>query len=150
MIQVTYLKGELMKYKNIGIFIASLIAVAIASSLITQKLVVKNNSTDRSVYLLGSVTTTDHERLPEYQKVAGPLAGKFGGYVPLAFSKPNMIEGQLPASGHFFIERYDSLEGLNKFINSAEFKEAKKLRDQVANVHFMMWLPAIPTDSLPH
>ncbi|MEH6593468.1 MAG: DUF1330 domain-containing protein [Halioglobus sp.] len=110
----------------------------------------KSGPTDESVYLVGSVTITDPERLPEYQKIAGPLAEKSGGYVPLALDSPNIIEGELPAAGAYFIERYDSIEGLNNFVNSPEFHEAKKFRDEIADVHFMMWIPAIPEGSLPH
>jgi uncharacterized protein (DUF1330 family) len=105
---------------------------------------------DASVYLVGAVSITDPDRLPEYQNIAGPLAGKIGGYLPLAYASPEMIEGEPPTSGAYFIERYDSRAGLQAFVNSAEFREAKKLRDQVADVHFMMWLPAIPAGSLPH
>ena len=103
------------------------------------------------VYLIGAVTVTDPERLPEYQAITGPLAGAIGGYVPLAFSQPILIEGdvQHPQSG-YFIERYDSVEGLNAFLNSPEFQQAKKLRDQVADVHFMVWLPALEEGALPH
>jgi len=110
----------------------------------------ESGPTDESVYLVGSVTITDPERLPEYQKIAGPLAAKSGGYVPLALDSPNIIEGELPAAGAYFIERYDLIEGLNKFVNSPEFQEAKKFRDEIADVHFMMWIPAIPEGSLPH
>jgi uncharacterized protein (DUF1330 family) len=103
-----------------------------------------------AIYLIGAVTTIDSERLPEYQKRAGPLAATSGGYVPLAFSEATMIEGQAPSTGQFFIERYDSLEGLNRFINSPEYAEAKLIRDEVADVHFMMWLPALDPGALPH
>ena len=41
------------------------------------------------------------ERLPEYQAIAGPLAAKSGGYVPLAFSDPVMLEGEAPSPGLF-------------------------------------------------
>ena len=139
-----------MNTKNLSIYLVSMIAVAVASSLITQQLSSGSRLTDESVYLVGSVTITDPERLPEYQKIAGPLAAQSGGYVPLALDSPNIIEGELPAAGAYFIERYDSIEGLNKFVNSAEFHEAKKFRDKVADVHFMMWIPAIPEGSLPH
>ena len=70
---------------------------------------------------------------------------------PLAFSRPNLIEGNLShLQSGYFIERYDSLEGLDAFLNSPEFQEAKKLRDQVADVHFMMWLPELEEGALPH
>ena len=126
-----------------------MILVAALSSWITLESI-DNGLTDESVYLVGSVTITDPERLPDYQKIAGPLAAKHGGYIPLALGEATVIEGELPAAGSYFIERYDSLEGLNRFVNSPEFQEAKKLRDEVADVHFMMWLPALPPGSLPH
>jgi len=121
----------------------------LVTAVITSDLA-KNSSLDSSVYLIGAVTITDPERLPEYQAVAGPLAAKSGGYVPLAFAEPSMIEGFPPTEGLFFIERYDSHEGLMAFLNSPEFKEAKKLRDKVADVQFMLWLPALSAGSLPH
>lgn len=142
-----------MSIRIFGIYIVSLVVVAAASSFITQKLTrdsLATSEAEKAVYLIGAVTINDHERLPQYQAIAGPLAAKAGGYVPLALSKPNMIEGDLPTAGSYFIERYDSLEGLMSFVNSAEFQEAKKFRDEIADVHFMMWLPALPPGSLPH
>ena len=142
-----------MSIRIFGIYIVSLVVVAAASSFITQKLTrdsLATSEAEKSVYLIGAVSINNHERLPQYQAIAGPLAAKAGGYVPLALSKPNMIEGDLPTAGSYFIERYDSLEGLMSFVNSAEFQEAKKFRDEIADVHFMMWLPALPPGSLPH
>jgi uncharacterized protein (DUF1330 family) len=142
-----------MKVKYLGIYAASLVIVAVVSAWVARSVTLNSletSETENSVYLIGAVTVNDHERLPQYQEIAGPLAAKAGGYVPLAHSSPNMIEGKLPANGSFFIERYDSLEGLMSFINSAEFQKAKILRDEIADVHFMMWLPAVPPGSLPH
>lgn len=134
---------------RVHLFYALLVVVGvIASALITRAQI--TSLADSSVYLIGSVTITDRERLPEYQAIAGPLAADAGGYLPLAFASPDMIEGEPPTGGLYFVERYDSIEGLNAFINSEEFQAAKELRDQVADVHFMMWLPAIPAGSLPH
>lgn len=128
--------------------------VLIVASILATVLLTRMLSTpcipDSSVYLVGAVSVTDADRLPQYQAVAGPLAGKMGGYVPLAYADPQMIEGELPTKGSYFIERYDSLEGLHAFISSPEFQAARKLRDEVADVHFMMWLPAISPGSLPH
>lgn len=144
---------NIMNKKNVGNYLVSMIIVAVASSFITQKVTrasLAASKTEKPVYLIGAVTVNDYERLPQYQAIAGPLGAKAGGYVPLALSKPNMIEGDLPTAGSYFIERYDSLEGLMSFVNSAEFQEAKIFRDEIADVHFMMWLPALPPGSLPH
>lgn len=95
-------------------------------------------------YLIGAATITDFERLPEYRAIAEPLAEK-GGYVVIASgvtggNGAELLEGDWPAEGLLFIERYDSMKELLDFANSAEFAEAKKLRDQVADVHFMLAL----------
>jgi len=142
-----------MKEKFSTPYLFSLVIVAAMSSLVTLMATQESRATSEAaepVYLIGAVTVNDNERLPDYQAIAGPLAAKAGGYVPLAHSMPSMIEGEIPTGGSYFIERYDSLEGLMKFVNSAEFQEAKKFRDEIADVHFMMWLPAVPPGSLPH
>ena len=120
----------------------AVIVVSVISTLLFTRTPV-DAPPDTSVYLIGAVTITDPQRLPQYQAIAGPLAGKMGGYEPLAYAAPHMIEGLVPTAGFYFIERYDSLAGLNAFIDSPEFQQTKKLRDQVADVHFMMWLPAL-------
>ena len=135
-----------------AIYLACLVVCAAVTFAVTRTLFAGAVAAapDTSVYLVGAVTITDPGRLPEYQAIAGPLATSMGGYRPLAYAAPEMIEGKSPSQGSLFIERYDSLEGLKAFINSDEFREAKKLRDQVADVHFMLWLPAISPNSLPH
>lgn len=129
-----------MKSRFMWVFALS--ATAAISSGVTWSFSRGAAVTNESVYLIGAVTITDPERLPEYQAVAGPLAAETGGYVPLAFSEPRSIEGEAPAPGLFFVERYDSLEGLENFVRSPEFRRAKKLRDEVADVHFMLAIDA--------
>ena len=95
-------------------------------------------------YLIGAATITDFERLPEYRAIAEPLAEE-GGYIVIASGVAGgegavLLEGDWPTKGLLFIERYDSMKELLDFANSAEFAEAKKLRDQVADVHFMLAL----------
>jgi len=123
------------------LFTATLLFTAGISSALTY-ILVRDDVADDAVYVVGAATITDPDRLPEYQAIARPLAEKTGGYVPVAFSEPTMIEGPKPATGLYFVERYDSIEGLNAFIESKEFREAKVLRDQVADVHFMLVIDA--------
>jgi uncharacterized protein (DUF1330 family) len=127
--------------RSLVISLAALLLTAVVSSAVTWYMT-KPTGSEQPVYLVGAVTITDAERLPEYQAIAGPLAAKAGGYVPLAFSEPTMIEGARPGPGLFFVERYDSIEGLKRFVESQEFQEAKKLRDEVADVHFMLVVDA--------
>lgn len=95
-------------------------------------------------FLVGAARITDYERLPEYRALAEPLARK-GGYTVLAAAKAGeegavLLEGEWPAPGLLFIERYDSMEKLLTFVESEEFQQAKVLRDQVAEVFFMFAL----------
>lgn len=95
-------------------------------------------------YLIGAAQITDYERLPEYRAVAEPLARE-EGYVVLAAAEADsagsaLLEGDWPAQGLLFIERYDSMERLLRFVNSEAFQDAKGLRDEVAEVHFMIAL----------
>jgi uncharacterized protein (DUF1330 family) len=110
---------------------------AILSSGLTWYLLT-SRSNDDAVYVIGAVTITDPERLPEYQAIAQPLARQAGGYEPLAFSEPVMIEGERPTVGKYFVERFDSRDALKGFLESAEYREAKVLRDEVADVHFLL------------
>ncbi len=117
----------------------TLLILAVADRQITT-----NMNDQRPVYLVGAATITDYSRLPEYRKIAEPLARK-GGYEVIAAanvdtSKGVLLEGEWPAQGLFFIERYESMEKLQSFVNSEEFQQAKLLRDQVADVHFMFAL----------
>jgi uncharacterized protein (DUF1330 family) len=127
--------------KRTFLYIGTLLLCVVVSAIMTKYLV-ESTDTSGQVYLVGAVTITDPDRLSEYRAIAEPLAHRAGGYVPIAFGEPGMIEGDVPASGLLFIERYDSMEGLNAFIQSEEFQQAKKLRDQVADVHFMLTLEA--------
>ncbi len=82
-----------------GLLLAATMA---ASSTVTRHLM-SPPTVDHPVYVIGSVTITDPERLPEYQVVAGPLAAQAGGYLPLAFAEPKLIEGRLPLDALYFI-----------------------------------------------
>ena len=93
-------------------------------------------------YLIGAATITDFDRLPQYRQIAEPLAER-QGYRIIASGTVNgagavLLEGEWPAQGLWFIERYESISGLLAFTGSKEYQDAKKLRDAVADVHFMI------------
>lgn len=97
-------------------------------------------------YLIGAATITDFENLPNYRAKAEPLARQ-GGYVVMASGdtesgSAKLLEGEWPATGLLFIEKYDSMDDLMAFANSAEFAKLEDLRNTVADVHFMFALPS--------
>jgi uncharacterized protein (DUF1330 family) len=97
-----------------------------------------------AVYVIGAVTVTDPERLPEYQAVAQPMAHRLSGYTPLAFDQPLVLEGELPLDARYFVERFSSMTELEAFLAEMEKSGALALRDAAADVHFMLALPAYP------
>lgn len=94
------------------------------------------------IYVVGAVTVLDADRLPLYQSVAQPIAHEAGGYLPQAFGAPQLLEGTLPSPGQFFVERFDSPDALQRFLAAMNESGAIALRDEVAEVHFMVALPA--------
>jgi uncharacterized protein (DUF1330 family) len=108
--------------------------------------VIERFNPSEPAYLVGAATITDFENLPTYRAKAEPLARK-GGYIVVASGdtergSAKLLEGEWPANGLLFIEKYDSMEDLLTFANSPEFAELEELRDTVADMHFMFALPS--------
>ncbi len=49
---------------------------------------------------------------------------------------------QIPVPGLFFVERFDSMSTVEKFQAEMETQGLTKLRQQVAQIHFLMAVPA--------
>ena len=121
-------------------YVVPILVSAVLSSLGTWYVLTRSHQ--EAVYVIGSVTVTDPERLPEYQAQAQPVAHSHGGYEPLGFGAPRGIEGTVPTQGLFFVERFASQEALDRFLNDEAFRHLKPLRDEVADVHFMLAIDA--------
>lgn len=121
-------------------YVVPILVSAALSSLGTWYVLTRSNQ--EAVYVIGSVTVTDLARLPKYQSQAQPVAHSHGGYEPLGFGPPRRIEGTVPTQGLFFVERFASQEALDRFLNDKAFRSLKPLRDEVADVHFMLAIDA--------
>jgi len=126
--------------KGLQLCIAGFLLVTL-SSLVSWNLA-KTREPEDPVFVIGAVTILDSERLPEYQAIAQPIAHGAGGYLPQAMGTPQLLEGALPSQGQFFVERFDSQEALEVFLDAMDQSGALTLRDEVARVHFMLALPA--------
>ncbi|MFK8047037.1 MAG: DUF1330 domain-containing protein [Halioglobus sp.] len=131
-----------MKVKaNAPILFAGALLLVTISCAITWK-IARTTIPEEPVYVVGAVSVLDPQRLPLYQSIAQPIAHEAGGYLPQAMGSPQMLEGELPAPGQFFVERFQSQEALQRFLTAMDDSGALKLRDEVAKVHFMLALPA--------
>ncbi len=123
------------------LFMAVGLLLVTLSSLITWNLA-QPVEPEKPVYVIGAVTILDAQRLPLYQSVAQPIAHSSGGYLPQGFGNPQLLEGEIPSPGQFFVERFESAEALQRFLSAMDESGATALRDEVAQVHFMVALPA--------
>lgn len=120
----------------------ALLVIATAGISITGTAQYLNTVSADAVYVIGAVTVTDPERLPDYQAIAQPMAHRLSGYTPLAFDQPQVLEGELPLQARYFVERFSSMAELETFLVEIEASGALELRDAAADVHFMLALPA--------
>ena len=104
-------------------------------SIINRRIRVKS---DNPVLAIFSGVVNDEEKIKLYQKSAIPLAEKAGLELLGASSPPQVLEGEWPFEGFVVIERFSSLEALNRYRNSNEYLEARKLRDASATMNFVI------------
>ena len=96
----------------------------------------------KAVYVIGAVSITDAERLPEYRAMSEPMAHRLAGYEPLAYAQPEVLDGKLPIDARYFVERYDSREQLKEFMTELKSTGGLQLRNEIADMHFLLALPA--------
>lgn len=99
-----------------------------------------NASAAKMAYLIVSsdrlpgVTGADYG---PYLAAAGPLAQTAGINVVAAAQEPLVLEGTWPHK-NVMIETFPSMEELKKFWYSEGYQEAKKLREGLAKVNFIL------------
>ncbi len=72
-----------------------------------------------------------------YREAAGPLAQTAGINVIAPSQKPLVLEGSWPHE-NVTLETFSSMDELKKFWYSDEYQEAKKLREGLSKVNFIM------------
>ena len=93
---------------------------------------------EKPIYLVVSGRVLQPEKIAPYAEASGPLA-QAAGLEFLGHSKPVLLEGKWPYDdGMVAIEKFDSKEALEKFWHSDAYKEAKKLREGVVDIDFIV------------
>ena len=73
---------------------------------------------------------TDFERFMRgYQQVVGPMVERFGGRYVLVGQNVQVLEGVWPEGGGAVISEWPDRAAALRFWNSAEYAEARKLRE---------------------
>lgn len=84
-----------------------------------------------AAYLIAEVRVTDQNKFEEYKRMAPPTLAAFGGRYMVRGAPLETLEGDWPPKRVVIIE-FESAERAKAWWNSAEYNEAKKLRQQCA------------------
>ena len=97
---------------------------------------------ERPAYMIISVNEIHPEKMGPYKQAVGPVAREIaGGIELLAVSDEQSVrvmEGSWDLPGLLLIERYKSMEDLEKFWYSDEYQEVRKLREGFAEANFFV------------
>ena len=86
-----------------------------------------------AAYMIVFVTISDREKFIQgYGKAAGALVEKFGGRYLIRAPGAQVLEGDLDEGSSVVISEWPDKAAALKFWNSDEYKEAKKLREGIA------------------
>ncbi len=101
-----------------------------------------DDTPENPIYVIVSATITKPDQITDYAKAAEPLA-KQAGMELLVNGKVHLLEGEWTHRGHIVVvEKYSSMDELLHFWYSPEYQEAKKLREGVVDVDFVVAVEA--------
>ena len=124
---------------GLGIILGS----AITFSMINDSEV--QAAAEKAAYLIISVYEPDPQKVEPYQKAVKALQPK-PQIQPIAFGQEDqvqLIEGEWNNKGLLLIEKFPSMQTLKDFWFSERYQDVKKLREDVAQVNFMVAIEAV-------
>jgi uncharacterized protein (DUF1330 family) len=105
--------------KKLVVGAAALITIALAATAYAQ-------DSQPHGYLIGNYEITDQETYQKYLDAASPLAPKYNGRIIIFNLNSTAVEGA--PKPVLAIAEFPSLADVERFYNSPEYSEAKKLR----------------------
>ena len=97
-------------------------------------------------YIVVSSKLLKPDEIGPYREAAGPLAQAAG--IEIIAGRPDtgllVLEGEWPYEEGIVIERFRSMQALKDFWYSDGYQEAKKLREGVAKINFIIALEGVP------
>ncbi|MDZ4287176.1 MAG: DUF1330 domain-containing protein [Prosthecobacter sp.] len=95
-------------------------------------------------YIIGRVQITDPAQYTEYTQVTPGIIAKFGGHFIARGGETITLEGQ-PEKARIVIIEFPTLAAAQAFYDSAEYRQAKTLRDTAAVAQFIAIDGVVPT-----
>lgn len=85
------------------------------------------------------VSINDREKfMAGYAPAAAKLVEQFGGKYVLRAQGGETLEGTIPESSSVVISEWPDRESAKRFWNSTEYKQAKALREGIADAHVIL------------
>ncbi len=98
--------------------------------------VARQSSAPAKAYIVVQAEVTNPQRYAEYAKLSPGIIAKYGGKFLARGGKTVTLEGP-PAKNRVVVIEFPSLEKAEEFYRSAEYTEAKKLREGAATAQFI-------------
>ena len=95
----------------------------------------------KPAYMVVSSDRNPNADYGPYSRAAGPLARDAGMQMLASGQEPLVLEGTWPYK-NMTLEIYPSMEALKDFWYSDEYQDAKKLREGLSNVNFIVAIEA--------
>jgi uncharacterized protein (DUF1330 family) len=83
-----------------------------------------------SAYMISLVTVTDKEKFQSYIEGTRAVGAKYGARPVAIGAQPKMLKGENDGHQMVFVIEFDSMEKLDSWHNSDEYKALATLRDE--------------------
>ncbi len=126
--------------------LAGAVLVAFGIGFITARSTSAAEDEAPPAYIVVSSKLLKPDAIGPYRDAAGPLAQAAG--IEILAGRPDsgflVLEGEWPYEEGIVIERFSSMQALKDFWFSEGYQEAKKLREGVAKINFIVALEGVP------
>ncbi len=126
--------------------LAGAVLVAFGIGFITARSTSAAEDEAPPAYIVVSSKLLKPDAIGPYRDAAGPLARAAG--IEILAGRPDsgflVLEGEWPYEEGIVIERFSSMKALKDFWFSEAYQEAKKLREGVAKINFIVALEGVP------
>lgn len=126
--------------------LACAVLVAFGIGFITARATSAAEDKAPPAYIVVSSKLLKPDAIGPYRDAAGPLAQAAG--IEILAGRPDsgflVLEGEWPYEEGIVIERFRSMQALKDFWFSEGYQEAKKLREGVAKINFIVALEGVP------
>jgi len=123
-----------MSWSRLATYAAIAIVAIVAVNVVS---ILRRDAAPKRAYLLVQADVTNEQRYADYVKIAPDIVQKYGGRYLARGGRSLTLEGP-PARSRVVVIEFPSYEAAERFYRSAEYTEARKLREGSASAQFVI------------